>query len=533
MEAEQRGSNRRQPLARDARWLSVLSVAGPAALALVLATWLSTMLPLWRDEFATRQYAALSLGDLMAATSHVDAVIAPYYAFIHLLSGVTGLGTGMRLWSLLAFGGAVAALGTLALRWWGRAAAATTGTMLAVNGAVLSQAANARPYALALCAVASAALLLDQALRGRHGGRTRRGRVLGIWAGYSVAAVAAVLMQPFAATAITATMLLARTRRALLAWVLASVPWAATALLLLGNGRSQGGQIEWVAPIDVDTVSWAVAKAAGMTGKGFAAPTTMIAVIVLMALLAIAVTLPRRPAVFAAALVATPIALLVVLSVIMQPVVSWRYLLWISLGIALLSGAAVGAVTRPLGGAGEDRPAVPVLVAARFLAGALAISLLGATGWHTVAGLTTPPSPRDDFPAAVSQIEAGARVGDLLIVQQRYGQGGVALGFAVSAGDDAFVGEIEANAPQGPREPLALRVITSVAPLRTAPWSLEGADLAADADTRSLWLVAVSSPRGEDPSSLPAPVAACFREAGESTRVNIPATRLYRIPCGR
>jgi len=532
MEAEQRGSSGRQSFVPGARWLSALSVGAPAALAMILSIWLSTMLPLWRDEFATRQYAALSLGDLMAATSHVDAVIAPYYALVHLFSSLTGLDAGIRIWSLLAFGGAVAALGTLALRWWGRAAAVTTGTMLAVNGAVLSQAANARPYALALCAVASAALLLDHALRERPREGTRRGQGLGAWAGYAVTAVFAVLMQPFAATALAATMVLVRTRRTLLAWIAASAPWAAMTLLLLGNARSQGGQIEWVAPLDVDTVSWAVAKAAGMTGKGFAAPATMIAVTALMALLAIVVATPRRPAVFAAALVATPVALLVLLSVLVQPTVSWRYLLWISLGVALLAGAAVAAGARALRGPGGRRPSVPAFLVARLLAGALAIGLLGATGWHSVTRLTTPPSPRDDFPAAVSRIEADARVGDLLIVQQRYGQGGVALGFALSAGDDAFVREIESGSTRGPRAPLALRVITSVAPLRTAPWSPENAELAADAN-RSLWLVAVSSPRREDTSSLPAPVATCFGEAGESTRIDIPATRLYRIPCGR
>ncbi|WP_424935891.1 MULTISPECIES: hypothetical protein [Bacteria] len=528
MEAEQRGWSGQRPLPHAARWTSALSVAGPVALALALAAWLSAMQPLWRDEYATRQYAALDIGDMMAATSHVDAVIAPYYALVHLFSGLTGLDTGMRIWSALAFGGAVAALGALALRWWGRAAAVTAGTMLAVNGAALSQAANARPYTLALCAVSLATLLLDRALCEDLGPSAR----IGAWTGYAVTGVFAVLMQPFAATAIVATMLLTRSRRALLTWTAASAPWAAATLLLLGSARSQGGQIEWVAPIDADTVSWAVAKAAGMTGRGFAAPVTMIAVMVLMGLLTVVVASPRRPAALAVALVATPVVILVLVSVIVQPAVSWRYLLWISLGVALLAGAAVGAVTRARRDPVRRRRHAPDLLVARLLAGALAIGLVGATGWHTVSVLTTPPSPRDDFPAAVSHIQADARVGDLLIVQQRYGQGGVALGFALSAGDDDFVQEIEADSVRGPRAPLALRIVTSVDPLRTVPWSGENADIAVDTD-RALWVVGVSSPRREDPSSLPTPVASCYREADESSRIDIPATRLYRIPCGR
>ncbi|MDR6868582.1 hypothetical protein J2Y69_003201 [Microbacterium resistens] len=489
--------------------------------------------PLWRDEFATRQYAALGINDLVAATSHVDAVIAPYYALVHLFSGVTGLGPGMRIWSVLAFGGAVALLSMLALRWWGRTAAVVTGTMLALNSAVLSQAANARPYALALCAIALATFLLEAALREQPvpGGTGKR---VGAWVGYALAGILAVLMQPFAATAIVATVVLIRSRKTLIAWIAASAPWAVTTLLLLWNAGSQGGQIEWVAPVSMDTVTTAIAKAAGMTGRGFPPTAAMVALIALLAVLAVTAAACRRATLFAAALVVMPVVLLVSLSLVVQPVVSWRYLLWISLGVALLTGAIAGAIAGAIvgrvGGSDAGRWRASVRLGGRLIAGVLAIGLVAATGWHTVAGLSAHPSPRDDFPAAVSQIQSDAHVGDLLIVMQRYGQGGVAMGFALSAGDDAFVQEIEAASAEGPREPLAVRVVTSVDPLRTAVWDADPS--AAAAADRSLWIVGVSSPRGEDPSTLPTSIAACFGEATDATRIEIPATRLYRIPCG-
>lgn len=508
----------------DGRWPSILAVAAPATLALVLAGRMSVTWPLWRDEFATRQYAALDLGGLVSATSHVDAVIAPYYAFVHLFSGLTGLGAGMRIWSVLAFGAAVAIVAALALRWWGRVAAVVAGTMLALNASVLSQAANARPYALALAGIALATILLDGALRQRP---RRRGAALALWAGYAAAAVFTALMQPFAATALVVTAVLVRSRGGLLRWVLASAPWALAALLLLWRARSQSGQIEWVAPIDTDLVLSSLAKAAGMTGREFPAPAVMVALVAVAAVLAVVLSTRRREALFAAALVVVPVALLVVLSLLVQPAVSWRYLLWTSLGVALLAGAAVGRARVGRGAPGSGPRPLPRL--ARVVAVSVVAALLLGTGWHAAAVATGRPPVRDDFPGAVARMQEDARVGDLLVVVQRYGQGGVALGFALSAGDDAFVQEIEDASPRGPRPPLALRVITGTDPLRTAPAE---DPMPTAAPGRSLWLVGVSSPRREDPSVLPAAVAACFGQASETTRIDLRSTRLYRIPCG-
>jgi mannosyltransferase len=60
-----------------------------------LATLLSCLLglgerSLWRDEHATWWAASLSFGELRELTGHVDLVLAPYYAFLHLWIGVFG-----------------------------------------------------------------------------------------------------------------------------------------------------------------------------------------------------------------------------------------------------------------------------------------------------------------------------------------------------------------------------------------------------------------------------------------------------------
>ena len=262
---------------------TIAVVLTPALLAIALGVQRSAVMPLWRDEFATRLYASLSPADLFRATSHVDAVLAPYYLLMHALSGVTGLGVGMRVPSLVACAVAVAGVVLLALCWFGIGGAGTAGalvagTALATNGVLLAQAANARPYALATMFVVLAVLSLELVRRGRPG-------VGGI--GFAVCAAAAVTMQPLSAAMLVGTVALAAGlgRRGVLLWLGASVPWAVIAGVLLWAGRGQTGQLAWVAVPGLDTVLGTVATLSGLPGV----VPVLVAALIVVALLGLGV----------------------------------------------------------------------------------------------------------------------------------------------------------------------------------------------------------------------------------------------------
>jgi len=102
----------------------------------------------------------------MQATSHVDRVLVPYYLLMHVW-GVVGHGAvAMRLASVLAGAGAVAAAARTAQIAWGTTAAVVTGVALAANGQFISTTIDARPYALVLCFTSVATLSLVSIVSG-------------------------------------------------------------------------------------------------------------------------------------------------------------------------------------------------------------------------------------------------------------------------------------------------------------------------------------------------------------------------------
>lgn len=505
--------------ARVSRWLAV---AVPALIALALAVYRGTQMPLWRDEYATRLYASLTPGGLADATAHVDAVLAPYYSLIHVLSGVVGLGTGMRLPSTIAFTLAVALTAALALRWFGPVAALVAGLGLAANDAVLSQAANARPYDLALLGAVLAAWCVSAAA---YGGA----RAPWLWAAFAASATGAVLMQPMASlvVACTAVLLCRRGLRRRWPWLVASIPWAAATAWLLLRGRAQTGQLAWIADVTPASAFPALATAAGAGWTDAAARIGVVLALIAVAVVAVCLSRggERVHTAFAVAVVFVPTAALLTASLLIRPLLAPRYVVWSSVGVALLLGIAVHLAVRA---ARQRRRRVPAFTAALLATAVLAVSVVAtaSTLWH-------PPTRKDDFPGAVARIQEQAAVGDLLVVVQRYEQGGVALGFALSSGDTAFAREIVDGVPHGPRDVLDVREVVQVEPLRTEPWHAEpghAGGATAERD-RSLWIVSTWPADREDPAVLPDPVAACYRAAAASEPMPITGTRLYRAPC--
>jgi len=483
----------------------------PALLAAVLATWTSVRTPMWRDEYATAMYSSLDPAGLLAATTHLDAVIAPYYFVMQALSPLTGSGTGMRFLSIAAFAAMTAFVAIIARRWWGDLAGLVAGTALAVSTLALGAAALARPYALSMLFVTLAVLAVDTAVR-RH--------TVWSWAMYALAAGAAVVLQPFASLSIAITGLLAvgRPRRAVGWWLLASLPAGVATLAVLLVGAGHAAQLSWLMPVTPRSAIQNLALAVGLSPERQVIFDAIV-VLVLVVAISLAVSVLRREEarglVFSAALTFAPPLSLFLISLAVTPVLSGRYLSYSAIGAALCLGGIIHAAL-----SSNRRPAA---VAAGVL-GAVLVALSLGLGGVRLAG---PPFMGDDMPEMASRIASSAQPGDILVVTQRYEQGGLAYGLAVVTDDERFRAEILAGIPDGPRPVLDVREIVSTDPLRSVPYS-EAEQVGQD---RDLWLVSIWPPEEADPGTVDPGVARCLRDLDPEDHVLISGVRLYRTPC--
>ncbi|GEM_PF-2627294 len=475
--------------------LAVASVATPMLAAAVLAILRSATTNLWRDEYATALHAPLDSGSLVRAVSHVDGVFGPYYALMHPLSG---LGTADETWyrvpSIVAFVVAAGGVALLALRWWGLIAAIVGGIVFALNPVLLWQATNARPYAISVALFVLALLALDVALR-------RTAHRWPAWAGYALLAALAALLHPFAAVAVatSAVLVVGRPGRTVAAWLAASAPAGVVALAMLVATSDQSGQLTWLPPADLRETIALLADVAGVS-PGYAVVFDLAALGVLGAM-AVATLLAfgrgapgadparARPVLFAGALLALPAVVLFAGTWLVSPMLTDRYLIWSTVGCALLVGAAAGAAVQ--------RAGVRSLVA-----GALALVVVAGMVALTVQrGLVRQPGP-SDLAQAVDLIEASAQPGDRLVIAQRYWEGGVAYEFARASGDDAYGQALRELVPVGGQPFADLRVVTGVDPLTTEPAdTLDGEDL---------WLVALTPITADDHALLDAELADCI-----------------------
>ncbi|BDZ63954.1 hypothetical protein [Agromyces mangrovi Wang et al. 2018] len=466
--------------------LVVASVAVPMVVAAVVAGLRSATRPLWRDEYATALHASLDFGSLVRAVSHVDGVFGPYYALMHPLHW---LGDADEAWyrlpSIAAFIVAAGGVALLALRWWGPVAAVVGGVVFALNPVVLAQATNARPYAISVALFVAALVALDVALR-------QTPRRWPAWVGYALLAALAALLHPFAAVAVatSAVLVAGRPGRTVVAWLAASAPAGIVALAMLVATSGQSGQLTWLRPADLRETIALLADVAGVSpGYAVAFDLAALGVVAAMAVTTL-LAFGRAPGagpdrvrtvLFAGALLALPAVVLFAGTWLVSPMLTDRYLIWSTVGCALLVGAAAGAAV--------ERAGVRSLVA-----GALALVVVAGMVALTVQrGLARQPGP-SDLAQAVDLIEASARPGDRIVIAQRYWEGGVAYEFARAAGDDAYGEALRALVPDGPQPFADLRVVTGVDPLTTEPAdTLDGEDL---------WLVALTPVTDDDRDAL-------------------------------
>jgi mannosyltransferase len=443
--------SRRRPGDRLVAWAWL----APAVLYAVIAGLALDRAPLWQDELATREFAIEPLADIFRATSHVDAVLTPYYVVMHVW-GVFGHGpVALRSFSLICGVLTVAVVGRIGNRLWGPVGGVVTGLALAVNSSFVGTGVEARPYAAAiLFAAAAAACLVKGTLDPEDSWRW--------WVVLSMWACLAVLMQLFAVLVLIsfAVPVLVRDRGRLARFGLACVPPLVIAATLAGLGHGQDAQIAFITRPHPRALQSVLSGQIAETGRGL---------LVVLAVVVVVIGQARRRVVdawwlMAFGLLVAPVVVLYLVSLVTTPILAERYTLTPPVGAALLLGAAATDLTELLPRertAGRGRTAAAV--------GACLVVLA-----FSVAGVKDIVSQRvrgqDDFPSVTRALAAALRPGDELSVFQPYGAGGFAEGVAYYAGDRDFERAIEAELPHA-SQIVFRRLVVTTSPVETSGFS--------------------------------------------------------------
>lgn len=347
----QAGSAHRVPRPRTAAGGSRASRAArvdwlwAAALTFVVATVGSGTPQLWRDELASWNAAVRSTGDLIAMLGHVDAVSGLYYLLLHGWVSVFGdSATMLRMPSAFAMAGAAAFVVLTARTLFDRRTAVFAGLLFALLPSVSRYGQEARSYAFVVLAVTAATWLLVRALDRPSPRR---------WAPYAFAVAAAGLFH-----IVSLLFLLPHALIVVLRWwrdrrgrtVVAFAVTAAVALvpvipLVLLGRRQVGRQISWIKTPHLRSIAeiWDSLFGSPLVSLAFAA----------LALLPLAWSRGRRPAVELLLVGAVPIAAAWVVSQGSTSYFMDRYLLFTVPAWVAVAAAGLAALRpRPLGVAG-------------------------------------------------------------------------------------------------------------------------------------------------------------------------------------
>jgi mannosyltransferase len=133
---------------RRERWLRGLAIAGPCALAAVLASWELSTRSLWLDEGATVSIVSQHGSALWAAIAHDGGNMLVYYLVLHVLVGLFGDGpTLLRIPSVIATVGTVWLSGLIGARLFDRRVAFAAALLTAVSLPLIFWGQDARGYA--------------------------------------------------------------------------------------------------------------------------------------------------------------------------------------------------------------------------------------------------------------------------------------------------------------------------------------------------------------------------------------------------
>ncbi|MER7407220.1 glycosyltransferase family 39 protein [Streptomyces sp. NPDC000070] len=358
----------------------------PLLWTLALGLWgLSRQHSVWRDEAATWQVARRSTADIWHMLGEVDAVHGLYYLLMHGLFECFGPGTTtLRLPSVLAMAVAAACVTVIGHRLAGGRAGLGGGLIFGLLPAVQFYLQEGRPYALVAAGAGVSTLLLVTALQGRD----RKAH----WAAYGGTLLLCALLNWLSLLILpahAATLAWTRAGRGTwIRWTAAGTAAVAAALPMILFTLTQSRQVSWIPPL---------------TWHMLIGPAIVLAIGALGAL----ADRPRagRPSLAAVALplLAVPQIGLIGLS-LAKPLFLDRYVLFSMLGLALLIGAALGAVARMIKFPGVSRRLVPAVVAVAVVA-----------LWPQSLAKRSPASRVDDVLAVAADVRQLKKDGDAVV----------------------------------------------------------------------------------------------------------------------
>lgn len=303
----------------------------------------------WDDEIATISAAGRSPAELMLLLQSVDAVHGLYYLIMHFWTSMFGFSeVSMRLPSALAVGLACAGTAVLGRKLGSEALGLAAGLVLAVLPRMVWAGTEARQSAFTALLAVVLTLLLVRAWESN--------RVLD-WILYALCAVVGVWMFMFFALAVAAHAVAAIIlRRRVVATLVASSVAGACVLPFLVFALGQKAQVEWIQNRSLAQNLATAAVKQYFYGDdrptGNMPPVWVLAFVGLLGVVQIALVAwglwaTRRTAALhtlaglSLAGVAVPIAGLLLVSIITQPVYVGRYLTFTAPAFALLVGLGV------------------------------------------------------------------------------------------------------------------------------------------------------------------------------------------------
>ena len=350
---------------------------------------------LWFDEAATISASTRSVPDLWRLVHNIDAVHGLYYLVMHgwfTVFPVTEFWS--RLSSCLAVGIAAAGVVVVAKQFSTRTVAVCAGVVFAILPRVTWAGIEARSYALTAAAAVWLTVLVVTAARRN---------AAALWPLYGLALVVSTLLNVFVVLMVlvhAVVVPVVASKRATVVW------WAATSTVavlvlapFLAFCRNQIAQVRWISPLDAGTVLDIAKEQYFDHSVSFAVLTVVVLVAVLVARRQWDPS-NRQLAAVAVAWIVLPTAVLLVYSVVQQPIYYPRYLCYTSPAMALLIAVCTVALFR-------TRERVTATLAAFALA-ATPNYLLNQRGPYAKEGM--------DFSQVADVITAHAAPGDCLIL---------------------------------------------------------------------------------------------------------------------
>jgi mannosyltransferase len=376
------------------RWWPALSAA---VLMLTLGLVGATGPVLSWDEIATADVAQRSVPQIWNMLHHIDGVFGPYYLLMHLWTAFVGDSVpDLRLPSILAMAGAVAAAAELGRRLFDAGTGALAGLLLCLIPNLSRYAAEARPYAFA-CLFATLSLLLlcraiDQPLPAR-------------WVAYSSSVLALGLSHIVGLTTLlghAGILALRAGWRRRHVWTAWSAAVAAPLVILLPivwwGVHQRQAQLYWVPPVTAGAVYAFPARMTGNTATGW-----------LLIGLTVAAVLARRHPPVLELLLAALIPPMLVGAVSAAGPSFWviRYLLFVLMPATVVAAAGMTWMVRGM----RRRSAVTMSLAAAAVVAAAALPAQIAVRGPTVKN-------GSDYRTLAGMIRTRQEPGDVIVYQR-------------------------------------------------------------------------------------------------------------------